>query len=288
MCGGMHLMVYAKYGREGVYQMQNLMRLINSNVHSKVQEIINCRSLLSSLPNTNWFKKGEGLYHDHAEDGGLYDLLLHKQDHAYSIPEMYELVSNAGLHFVEFSMLESLLLLESKNYIRNPELLIKIKNKDVINQQAIYELITGKITKHEFFVSIKQETMASVVDLDNIPYFYYNTSYIPKHAYDYIENNKLIAGMDVNFGFNIAQRCNVNILLCISDYTKYIFKNMIDGAKSLQEIFDTIRQELNRDLSDELLINEAKTALAPFFEAGILFLRHKSINPYTDYALAKL
>ncbi|WPY00773.1 SAM-dependent methyltransferase [Candidatus Trichorickettsia mobilis] len=288
MRGGMHLMIYAKYGREGVYQIQNLMRLINSNVHNKTQEIINCKALLGSLPDTNWFKKSKELYHDHAEDGGLYDLLLHKQDRAYSIPEMYEFVNNAGLHFVEFSMLESLLLLESKNYIRNSELLLKVKNKDVINQQAIYELITGKITKHEFFVSIKQETVASIADLDNIPYFYYNTSYIPKHAYDYIENNKLVAGMNVNFSFNIAQRCNINLLLCMSEYTKYIFKNMIDGTKSLQEIFDAIRQELNRDLSDELLINEAKIALTPFFEAGILFLRHKSIAPYIDYAAEKL
>ena len=84
--GAIGLMVYARTGRTGVYQMQALMRLVNGTEQDVQCKIDNTRDLLASLPAGNWFKRGENLYHDHlAGDAGIYDLLLHSQDRAYSI-----------------------------------------------------------------------------------------------------------------------------------------------------------------------------------------------------------
>ena len=100
--GALGIMVYAQYGRTGVYQLQSLMRLLNQNEPDAQRRIANAREVLNSLPPSNWFKRGEAdLYHDHKDlgDAGLYDLLLHAQDRAYTIEEIFAWCSDRhGLH----------------------------------------------------------------------------------------------------------------------------------------------------------------------------------------------
>ncbi|WP_316354255.1 class I SAM-dependent methyltransferase [Candidatus Trichorickettsia mobilis] len=291
MRGGMHLMVYAKYGRTGLYHIQDMMKIVNEGVTNIDVEIKNAKSILSALPTTNWFARAQELISDHVNFGdiGLYDMFLHKQDRAYTIPELYQFVEHASLHLVEFAVPESRLLLKPQSYIKDLELLTKIKGMDIIKQRTICELISGKIIKHDFFVSKQKDSIASVVDLDNIPYFYYNTGHIPQQMYDHFENNNIVAGSNINFNLNFpAVRVNADININTSQCTKYIFKHLVGGTKTLREIFDAIKQELQVDIEDKLLVNELQITLAPFFEVGILFLRHQSINPYTDYTVAKL
>lgn len=77
--GAIGMMVYAQAGRTGVYQMQSLLRMVNEQELDARRQIDNTRDLLASLPQSNWFKRGEAdLYHDHKQDdAGLFDLLLH-------------------------------------------------------------------------------------------------------------------------------------------------------------------------------------------------------------------
>ncbi|MEP6971540.1 MAG: class I SAM-dependent methyltransferase, partial [Betaproteobacteria bacterium] len=90
--GAIGLMVYASAGRTGVYQMQALMRMVNGAELDGQRKIANTRDLLASLPQSNWFKRAEAdLYHDHKQDdAGLYDLLLHSQDRAYSVDDLFD------------------------------------------------------------------------------------------------------------------------------------------------------------------------------------------------------
>ena len=83
--GGMSLMVYGKFGRTGVYPIQKLMKLINSNQHDIKKEINNTNLILKTLPEKNWFVvKATGrnlninVYRswDILEDVGLYDAAL--------------------------------------------------------------------------------------------------------------------------------------------------------------------------------------------------------------------
>ncbi len=55
--GGMNLFLYGKNGRIGVYQMQNVMKLINKGVTSMQEEVENFKKI--QLPPSNWFKKGQ-------------------------------------------------------------------------------------------------------------------------------------------------------------------------------------------------------------------------------------
>lgn len=108
--GALGLMVYAEVGRTGVYQMQDLLRLtrrsdVEDNTAAQISaDIADARQVLAALPQSNWFKRGEDLYRDHRMgDAGLYDLLLHSRDRAYTVGQLFDwLVDAQGLN-LEFT-----------------------------------------------------------------------------------------------------------------------------------------------------------------------------------------
>ena len=275
--GGMGLMVYAKYGRTGVYQIQSLMKMINKNAKSCIEEIMNGKLILDNLPATNWYKRGEELFSDYQNFGdvGIYDMFLHKQDRAYSISELYEFVKVAGLHFVDYLDPLEKFLLKPENYIKDFTLLQKVKKMDKITQEAICEILTGNIIKHSFYVSNQKDSVATLDDLDNIPYFH-NIANFAKQIHEYLEVNPLAINNVINFTINNAILNNVNISISVSKNTKYIFKYMAQ-EKSLREIFDAIRAELKQEISNETLLNEVKNVFTPLLNTNILLLKSKNL-----------
>jgi len=95
--GAMQLMVYAPYGRTGVYMIQQLCRRIG--VGPTARDIEDLVTALEALP------PGHPLDHllreapDFQDDSALADALLNPRDRAYSVPEVFELVERAGLAF---------------------------------------------------------------------------------------------------------------------------------------------------------------------------------------------
>ncbi|ADE30054.1 Putative methyltransferase [Rickettsia prowazekii str. Rp22] len=272
--GGMGLMVYAKYGRTGVYQIQDLMKMINKNAQNRIEEIMNGKLILDNLPATNWYKRGWDLFSDYQNFGdiGVYDMFLHKQDRAYSIPELYEFIEKAGLNFVDYLDPLEKILLRTENYIKDFSLLQKVKQMDKVTQEAISEILTGNIIKHSFYVSNQKASVASLDNLDNIPYFH-NIVNFAKQIYEYLESNSSSINV-INFTINNGILNNINISMSIFRSTKYIFKYMIE-EKSLREIFDAVRSELNQEISDEALLNEVKNVFMPLLHTNVLLLKSK-------------
>lgn len=163
--GVLAIMVYAKYGRTAIYQTQELIRMVNSNATSSIQEEVNnAWKILSSLPQTNWLKRSEGLHTDHERYGdiGLYDLFLHKQDRAYSIPELFDWLNQADLNFIEFSSSKS--DYDPRCYIKDQELLQSVLSKNKQEQYAISEIISGAIIKHSFYCGKNKNTIADLTE----------------------------------------------------------------------------------------------------------------------------
>ena len=46
----MYIMVYGKYGRTGIYQMQELMRRVNTNITDYPTKISNFKKIYEQLP----------------------------------------------------------------------------------------------------------------------------------------------------------------------------------------------------------------------------------------------
>ncbi|SEA34314.1 class I SAM-dependent methyltransferase [Rubrimonas cliftonensis] len=99
--GGLGAMVYAPYGRTGVYPLQAALATLTDGL-SPAEKTARARATLDALPPTNWLKRNE-LIGDHARgDAGLYDLLLHARDTPFTADAVMASVERAGLTFSGF------------------------------------------------------------------------------------------------------------------------------------------------------------------------------------------
>ncbi len=95
--GTLHLMVYAAYGRQGVYMLQEYAHLLE--VGDTDEEITDFANTLMELPQDHPLARLLGGSPDFRTKAGLADALLNPQDRAYTVPQLFDLISDAGLQF---------------------------------------------------------------------------------------------------------------------------------------------------------------------------------------------
>lgn len=91
------IMVYARYGRAGVYMLQDLFRLLNVPQTPEGVQIV--RDGLSALGRDHPVQRYLRLANDLQSAPGLVDTFLHRRDKPYTVPDCLELVEKAGLTF---------------------------------------------------------------------------------------------------------------------------------------------------------------------------------------------
>ncbi len=94
--GGMGLMVYAPYGRSGVYPLQEAFGALSKDMDAKARLKLG-KAVLSAVPKAHSFKQNQMLVDHRKSDAGFYDLLLHSQDRPYSVTELCGALAKAGL-----------------------------------------------------------------------------------------------------------------------------------------------------------------------------------------------
>jgi SAM-dependent methyltransferase len=162
--GGMGLMVYAPFGRTGVYQMQTLLRMIGAG-DPPVDRVNQAKKMLGQIPPTNWLRRNN-LIADHIEagDAGLYDLLLHSRDRAYTVPELDDLVTGSGLRIVSF--IEPIRY-DPAAFISDPDLMGQIDRLSAIERCAAAELVSGNLKTHIFYAVKSGNSSQTVAATDN-------------------------------------------------------------------------------------------------------------------------
>ena len=95
--GAMHLMVYAPYGRAGIYMLQEFCRRIG--IHATDAGIRDLISTLRALPPGHPLESLLKCAPDLGNQAALADALLHPQDRAYSVPQLFNFVEKGGLTF---------------------------------------------------------------------------------------------------------------------------------------------------------------------------------------------
>ena len=98
--GAMHLMVYAPYGRAGVYLLQDYCRRLGIGTSS--QEIKDLAASLSALPPDHPLVPLLRVSPDFRDEAALADALLHPQDRAYSVPQLFDFLAAGGLRFARW------------------------------------------------------------------------------------------------------------------------------------------------------------------------------------------
>jgi SAM-dependent methyltransferase len=95
--GAMHVMVYAPYGRAGVYMLQDYCRLLG--IGGTAVEIRDFAASLKALPTDHPIAPLLRNSPDFADSAGLADALLHPHDRSYSVPQLLDLLDRTGLAF---------------------------------------------------------------------------------------------------------------------------------------------------------------------------------------------
>jgi SAM-dependent methyltransferase len=93
--GAIYLMVYAPYGRAGVYMLQEYCRRLG--VGTSDEEIRDLASTLEALPAAHPLAAVLRASRDAANADALADALLNPRDRAYSVAQLYDLIESSGL-----------------------------------------------------------------------------------------------------------------------------------------------------------------------------------------------
>jgi SAM-dependent methyltransferase len=95
--GAMVLMVYAPYGRAGIYMLQDYCRRLG--IGTSDQELHDLAAVLMELPAGHPLEYLLSEAQDFRHKAGLADALLHPQDRAYSVPQLFAYLERCGVSF---------------------------------------------------------------------------------------------------------------------------------------------------------------------------------------------
>jgi SAM-dependent methyltransferase len=93
--GAMYLMVYAPYGRDGVYMMQEYCRRLG--VGASERELESLAATLGAMSQNHPLVRLLRGSRDAGDPDALADALLNPRDRAYSVPQLYDFLERNGL-----------------------------------------------------------------------------------------------------------------------------------------------------------------------------------------------
>ncbi len=142
--GGIGLMVYAPFGRTGVYPMQGALRSLTEGL-APADKVALARRLIQHLPASNWLLNNPFVTDHRQADANLYDLLLHSCDRPYTVRELGDLADAAGLGI---AALIDPMRYEPATWVKDPRLLKRLDGLSWLERAAWTEQICGSMTKH--------------------------------------------------------------------------------------------------------------------------------------------
>jgi SAM-dependent methyltransferase len=144
--GAMHLMVYATYGRVGIYMLQEYCRMLH--IGTSAEDLRELGTLLQALPRDHPMANLLNRAQDFRQPETLADALLHPQDRAYTVPELYAWLDRCGISFGRW--------IEQAPYLPQCGAMAMASQSNRLNvlpepaQHAAAELFRGAMTQHRF------------------------------------------------------------------------------------------------------------------------------------------
>jgi len=144
--GAMHLMVYATYGRAGIYMMQEYCRLLG--VGAANLELRDLGTVIDALPVDHPIAGIARSTRDFRHPDALADALLHPQDRAYTVAQLYAWLQRCGVTFGRW--LEQAPYLPQCGAIAATPHAARLFSLSPQLQHAAVELLRGTMTRHSF------------------------------------------------------------------------------------------------------------------------------------------
>src|SRR6185369_12643694 len=153
--GAMYLMVYAPYGRTGVYMLQDYCRRLGIGTSS--QEIDDLVAVLRVLPPHHPLLASQGGSRDFMNGDALADALLNPRDRSYSVPEVFDFIERSELALGRWYWQAP--YLPHCGAISHTPHAERLAALPVHEQYAQMELWRGLMANHSFVVHHKDATV---------------------------------------------------------------------------------------------------------------------------------
>ncbi len=252
--GGMGVMVYAPFGRSGVYPMQSaLRRLASYNSLPENERVDIAKRLASALPPSNLLRRNP-LVRDHIDggDAGVYDLLLHAQDQAFTVDGLSQLITDAGYRitaFIDPARYDPL------HYINDPRLRRHVTHLNFIGKAALSEELSSAMKVHIAYIAAKDQSaqlsgQAIPVARDNI---------------DLTKSIRPDGAVAADFA-GTALRYPLPRLA-------HPILGQVDGQKSIDDIFAILQTTVDKNLTREIFDRQLHDIFRAYHALGQLHLR---------------
>jgi SAM-dependent methyltransferase len=232
--GAMYLMVYAPYGRTGVYMLQEYCRRLG--VGTSKAEIDDLTAVLKVLPKHHPLLAALGGSRDSLNAEALTDALLNPRDRAYSVPELFGFIERNDLMLGRWYW-QAPYLPQCGSIARTPHAsrLAALPERE---QYTAMELWRGLMNIHSFVVHPSDAGSEGLkVRFDDERYLRYVPIRLP---WTICDQEGLPAGVS---GVLWNQTHLFDDLFLIIDAREKRMFEAIDGRRSISEILDKVKEK---------------------------------------------
>jgi SAM-dependent methyltransferase len=231
--GAMYLMVYAPYGRTGVYMLQEYCRRLG--IGTSPQEINDLTAVLKWLPEHHPLLSMVRGSRDSLDAGALSDALLNPRDRTYSVPQLFDFIDSNELTLGRWYW-QAPYSPQCGSILATPhaERLAALPERE---QYAAMELWRGLITNHDFVVHRSEANNDGRVRFDDERYL----GYVPiRRPWTMCIQEQLPPG---TAGVLLNQTHLFHDLVVLIDEQEKRMYEAIDGHRSIAEIVDQVNEQ---------------------------------------------
>ena len=243
--GAMSLMVYAPYGRAGVYMLQDYCRKLG--IGTSKEEIDDLIAVLQQLPQFHPLLGTQGGSREFPNADALADALLNPRDRSYSVPQLFDFIERndlvLGRWYWQAAYLPQCGAFASTAHA---DRLAALPERE---QYIVMELLRGMMANHSF-VAYRSDinTDATKVRFDDERYLRYVPIRLP---WTICIQDRIPPGAA---GVLVNQTHLFNDLYFFIDEKEKQIYDAIDGSRSISEIVETVEgfSPLARDFFEKL------------------------------------
>ena len=225
--GAMHLMVYAPYGRTGIYMLQEFCRRVG--IQATDEGIGDLISVLRALPPGHPLETALRQAPDFQQEAALADALLHPQDRAYSVPQLFDFIQRASLKFGRW--VKQAPYSPRCGVMAHLPQAVRMADLSPAEQFAAMELFRGTMVRHSVIVHRNDNPGPfGPIRFAGDAWL----SYVPIRMSETIcVQDRLPAAVLIN------QNHTYTDLVMTIDATEKLMFDAIDGNRSIRDIVDT-------------------------------------------------
>jgi SAM-dependent methyltransferase len=240
--GAMHLMVYAPYGRAGIYMLQEFCKRVGVPATSEgIRDLVIALKLLpAEHPLLPLLRESP----DFLDEAALADAFLHPQDRAYSVPQLFDFLKTGGMTFGRW--LRQAAYDPHCGVIAQIPQFSQMMELSPVEQYAAVELFRGTMVHHSFVAYRNDNPVAQAISFSGDAWF----GFVPLRLPDTICVQKASSDHDSSALINRSHSYR-DLVMPIDQIEKRWF-DAIDGNCCIGDILKKTTQPAHQSSHTEM------------------------------------